>query len=249
MKNKEALLMSYKILSPYSERQLWEFNSNLIHLDFLASKISKKMHILDVGCGIGILALALVILGYNVDGVDKYIFQENNSYSADVGVLSLIWVKNNLKISNADISANSVATKYDVVISIATIEHQQYPKQFIQQLMDRVNNGGFVYLATPNVTHLLNRIRFLFGYPPLGNLKEFFDNGTVFVGHWREYSLAELKFFYQWSGLEIIETENIQSIRPRVFGIWGRGIYVNFFRLLSYVLPGMRDTNIIFGKK
>ena len=71
----------------------------------------------------------------------------------------------------------------------------------------------------------------------------------MFVGHWREYSLAELKFFYQWSGLEIIETENIQSIRPRVFGIWGRGIYVNFFRLLSYVLPGMRDTNIIFGKK
>lgn len=249
MKNKEALTMSYKILSPYSDRQLWEFNSNLIHLNFLTSRISKKMCILDVGCGIGILALALVILGYNIDGVDKFIFQGNNSYSADIGELSSIWSKNNLKISNADISADSVIAKYDVVISVAAIEHQQYPKQFIQQMMNKMDDGGYIYVATPNTAHLLNRIRFLFGRPLLGNLKEFFDNGTMFVGHWREYSLTELIFFFKWSGLEIIKSKNIQSVRPTMPSVYGRGVYVNFLRLLSYILPGMRDTNIIFGRK
>jgi len=35
MNNKEALRKSYEILSPYSDKQFWEFNNNLTHFNFL----------------------------------------------------------------------------------------------------------------------------------------------------------------------------------------------------------------------
>ena len=78
MTNKEILEKSYKILSPYSDAQLWEFNSNLIHLNLLTKNLSKDSTILDAGCGIGILALAIKLTGYKIDGADKYQFKESN---------------------------------------------------------------------------------------------------------------------------------------------------------------------------
>lgn len=251
MTNKEALIQAYKILSPYSNKQLWEFNNNLIHLNFLTRRVSKDQTIFDAGCGIGILALALTLLAYEVEGGDKYLFLSNNNFTADdIQGLGVIWEKHNLRITSKDIITDIFGKQYDIVVSVATIEHQQDPKEFLRKIASAVRKDGHIYIATPNISHLLNRIRFLFGRSPLsGNLESFFNQGKYFTGHWREYTLDELEQMFKLCGLKVVKAKNIQSMAPRLGMKNLREIYVNLFRLLAYLAPGAKDTNIVFGRK
>lgn len=253
MTNEQAFKRAIELISLYNPKAGWDFDSNLEHLNILTKYIPKNISIFDAGCGWGILALALTFLGYKVEGGDKYIFERENTYSIqDLEGIRKLWDEYGLKIKNMDILKDDVGKKYGAVISIATIEHQVNPKLFLSKLKEMVVDGGYIYIATPNITHLLNRIRFLFGKPPQGNLKEFFsvkDGGENFVGHFREYTLEDLKKMFEWSGIKIIEAKNKQAIKPKInFGKF-RDIYVNLLRLSAYFLPGTRDANIILGKK
>ena len=53
MDNAGALKKAYACLSPYADKQHWEFNNNLVHLDFITKYIPKTASLLDIGCGIG----------------------------------------------------------------------------------------------------------------------------------------------------------------------------------------------------
>lgn len=200
----------------------WDFDCNLEHLNIITKYIPKNVSIFDAGCGSGILDMALAFLGYDVRGGD-------------------------LK-TNFDILKDKLDRQYDAVINIAVIEHQTNLGLFVARLKDMVRDGGYIYIATPNPTHLLNRIRFLFGGPPMGNLKEWF-NSDNFTGHVREYTLAELKQMFEWAGIKIIEAKNKQVIKPKLNFKSFRNIYVNLFRFLAYFIPGTGDANVILGKK
>ncbi|OJI07341.1 hypothetical protein BK004_01250 [bacterium CG10_46_32] len=251
MNNKEALQKAYEILSPYSNKQRWELNNNLVHLRFITKHISKESSILDVGCGIGILDIALILLGYHVAGVDKYLFESNNSFSiSDIDGLKRIWESQGLSILPKDILQDDVLEMYGAVISIATIEHQKDPKRFLERILGVIRPGGFIYIATPNISHLLNRIRFLFGMSPMsGHLQNFFNRGELYEGHWREYTLGELRQIFVWVSILVVSSRNVQSMRPGFRALSPRSWYVSLFRVLSYVILGTRDTNIIIGKK
>ncbi|MDP3900372.1 MAG: methyltransferase domain-containing protein [bacterium] len=251
MTNEAALQKAYKTLSPYSDKQLWEFNNNLVHLNVLRPHLTPEQQIFDAGCGIGILALTLKFLGYNIEGGDKYLFLPDNDFAvAEIQNLQKIWEEQNLRITSRDILDDDLDKKYDVIISIATIEHQKEPKKFLEAMLRNLNENGLIYIATPNVSHLLNRIRGLFGRSQMsGHLENFFKRGDNFEGHWREYTLHELKVMFKWLGLEIAAAENIQSMKPELSFKNLRSVYVDLFRLLSRLLPGTRDTNIIIGRK
>ncbi len=251
MNNKEALQKAYQILSPFSDKQKWEFNNNLVHLNFLTKHIDKDKTIFDAGCGIGILDMALTLLEYKVEGGDKYLFATDSNFAVnDLEKLQEIWKKYELKITKKDILIDKIEQKYDVVTSIATIEHQRNPKEFLQNLKNVIKPEGHLYLATPNISHLLNRIRFLFGISPMsGHLATHFQQGEKFTGHWQEYTLSELEQLIEQSGLQTVIAKNVQSIQPRINFKSVREIYINLFRLVSYILPGTKDTNIILGKK
>lgn len=251
MVNKEALKKAYTLFSPYADKQAWEFNNNLVHLKFITKYIPKTASILDVGCGIGILDLALILLGYKVTGVDKYLFETNNSFSIDdLNGLRRIWEANGLVILSKDILRDNVAGQFGAVISIATVEHQKDPRRFLAGLLAPLSAGGIIYIATPNISHLLNRARFLFGFSPLsGHLEKWFKKGENFEGHWREYTVKELKQMFAWLNIAIIGARNKQSLRPNFKLTSLRSWYVGIFRLLAYLLPGTGDTNIIIGRK
>ncbi|MBI5045448.1 MAG: class I SAM-dependent methyltransferase [Candidatus Niyogibacteria bacterium] len=250
--NQKALRESYKALSPYSDKQRWEFNNNLVHLDFLTKKINKGTTILDAGCGIGILALALKILGYrNVSGVDKHLFNRDSQYYRGDAIrqLHMVWKKYGLLISEKDILNSKNSGIYDVVISVATIEHQKSPKKFMEGLIANLKKDGYLYIATPNLTHLLNRVRFLFNRAPLSNLQTFFEQGDTFDGHWREYTLNELYMMCEWLHMEVVVAKNVQSMRPQFAFVLNRDLYVNVFRFIACSYLGMGDTNIILARK
>jgi len=246
MTNREILEKSYEILSPFSDSKRWEFDGNLVHLDFLTKNLPKGSSILDAGCGIGILASALKIAGYDIEGADKYQFQAGafNAYQVkDIEELQKRWSKLHLKISSKDFLSDDMGKKYDVIVSIATIEHQSNPMFFFNGLISQLKSGGFLYMATPNVTNFPNRLRFLLGRSPVSNIDEFFMAGDDFSGHFREYTLDELVRMFELSGFKENIAINVQSMRPRF-----RLRLKDIFRLISLLFKGARDTNIVFGQ-
>ncbi|MEK7125711.1 MAG: class I SAM-dependent methyltransferase [Patescibacteria group bacterium] len=251
MTNYKTLQKAYEILSPYADKQRWEFHNNLVHLQYITQYIPKSATILDVGCGIGILDVALNLLGYRVSGVDKYVFEPNTSFSIDdIDGLKQIWKEQGLSILPKDILQDDIGQTYGAVVSIATIEHQKDPKRFLQHLLAAVEPGGLIYLATPNISHLLNRIRFVFGRSPMqAHLPNFFSRGENYEGHWREYTLDELATLFQQLDMKVFFKHNVQSMKPRFKLVSIRSWYVSVLRLLSVFVPGARDTNIIIGKK
>lgn len=246
MNSTEALKQSYRLLSSFSDNQQWEFNNNLVHLKFLIKYLKKTDKILDYGCGIGILSLALKLLGYNVKGEDKFIFSAGNNFSVvDLGRLKQIWENNNLLIGNE----SSNLGEFDVIISVAVIEHQSTPRLFLEKLSSRLKTNGLIYLATPNIANFLNRFRFFLGRAPLGNLKDFYHQAESFVGHWREYTLKEVKQMCEWAGLEVVKARTVQNQRPDwAIGKW-RIWHRNLFRILAYLIPEGGDANIIICRK
>ncbi len=250
MTHEQALATAYALLSPFSDKQRWEFHNNLLHLRFITRYFDQKEKLLDAGSGIGILTMALHLLGYRIEGMDKYVFQGHTVYHIDDQArLRSIWTRQGIQIIEKDLLTDEISEKYDGVISVAVIEHQKDPQKFLRSIIAPLRAGGQLYLATPNVTHLLNRLRFVCGRPPLGNLKEFFANGENFTGHWREYSLGELILFFQWMKLDIVMAKTLQSMKPSLRIKAPRDAYVNFFRLLGGILPGGGDANILIGKK
>lgn len=247
--NKQALLRAYALLTPYSDKARWEFNSHLNHLNLLTRNISKTATILDIGCGIGIAALSLRLLGYDVEGYDKFVFQENTSYAVnDLASLCKIWDQQGLQITPNDVFDNNHFTRqYDAVVSIATLEHQSCPRSFLEKVKRSARSGGLIYLSTPNIAHLLNRIRCFFGRPPLGNLQELFETDAKFVGHFREYTLEELMRMFTWLDIEIVFAKRVQDKKPK----WPRNlreIYVNLLRVVAVIFPKLGETNVIIGR-
>lgn len=249
MKTFDALKQAYAILSPYSDSQRWEFESNLFHLNYIIGRISKTDTVVDVGCGIGIFALTLKLLGFNVDGVDKYVFEGSNSYRVhDIENLKNIWRLQNLSITAGDAIQTRVNRTYDAVVSIAVIEHQPNLKSFMEGLKTYTKPGGYMYIATPNGVNFLNRFRVFFGRAPMGNIKEFFSSNPVFTGHWREYTVDELKIIARLAGLTAIDVGSAQTVKPHLTKNW-RKWHINLARLAGRLIPNTGDTNYVWAKK
>ena len=79
-------------------------------LNHISSKNTKKLEILDLGCGGGLVCEPLAKLGFNVTGID---FVENNIKAAKLHAS-----QNNLKINYyvQDIDDLSLKKKYDIII-------------------------------------------------------------------------------------------------------------------------------------
>lgn len=254
---KEALEEAFRALRPFSESDRWEFESHLRHIEFVLKALQTRQQatVIDVGCYIGIVPLALRILGVDVVGNDKYIFYPKEKGKAygfseqELGVLKQVWKKYGLHIDAHDVGKSLPEKEYDIVLSIATIEHQPYPKQFLEGVASFAKHGGIVYVATPNIAKFANRLRFLLGRPPMNNLEEFYANAHHFNGHWREYTCVELSTMARLSGLSVqsckawqMEPVKLKWRSPRK---WARGIA----RLCARVVPGTGDINVLIARK
>ena len=106
-------------------------------LDLISWKGKK---VLDVGCGTGEMASLIAKKGATVVGID---------YSPEAIALALSAHRHtNLEFRVADLK--QIKEKYDVIISLGTLEHTDNPFVTLRSLATHVKKGGSLILTCPN---------------------------------------------------------------------------------------------------
>ena len=106
----------------------------------------KKVKILDIGCGGGLLAEPMKKLGADVVGID--------ASDRNVKVAKLHAQKNNLDIKYFCTSPENFNTKmkFDVILNMEIVEHVKDVDLFLKSSSQLLKKGGIMFVATLNKT-------------------------------------------------------------------------------------------------
>ncbi len=106
----------------------------------------KKVKILDIGCGGGLLTEPMKKLGADVVGIDA---SERN-----IKIAKLHSKKNNLNIKYLCVSPENFITKekFDVILNMEIVEHVEDINLFLKSSSKLLKKGGIMFVATLNKT-------------------------------------------------------------------------------------------------
>ena len=110
------------------------------------SKPLKKIDILDIGCGGGLLSEPMNRLGANVTGIDASI---NN-----IKIAKLHAKKNKLNINYICTSPEKlkIKKKFDVILNMEIVEHVEDIDFFLKSCSKLLKRNGLMFVATINKT-------------------------------------------------------------------------------------------------
>jgi len=111
-----------------------------------SNKPFKKISILDIGCGGGLLSEPMSKLGANVVGID--------ASKKNIEVAKFHAKKNKLKIDYKVASPEKLKTqiKFDVILNMEIIEHVEDIDFFIKESSKLLKKNGIMFVATLNKT-------------------------------------------------------------------------------------------------
>ena len=106
----------------------------------------RKINILDIGCGGGLLSEPLSRLGANVTAID--------ASKKNISVAKFHAKKNNLKINYLCSSPEklSLNKKFDVILNMEIVEHVDDLNLFIKKSSKLLKKNGLMFVATLNKT-------------------------------------------------------------------------------------------------
>jgi len=106
----------------------------------------KKVRILDIGCGGGLLSEPMSRLGAEVTGID--------ASKKNIEVAKIHAQKNNLKIKYVWGSPDDYKTdtKFDVILNMEIIEHVEDVNFFLKSCSKLLKKNGIMFVATLNKT-------------------------------------------------------------------------------------------------
>ena len=122
-------------------------NSIIKHFKIKSStKSLRKINILDIGCGGGLLSEPMCRLGANVVGID--------ASNKNIEVAKFHAKKNNLKINYICSSPEKlrIGKKFDVILNMEIIEHVDDIDYFIKKSSQLLKKNGLMFVATLNKT-------------------------------------------------------------------------------------------------
>ena len=92
--------------------------------------------------------------------------------------------------------------RYDLIVLAEVLEHlYTAPRPVLRFLHEALKEGGILLLQTPNAASLPKRIKLLLGRNPYDPIREAPGN----PGHFREYTLPELRRLVAESGFAVLE--------------------------------------------
>ncbi len=115
-------------------------------IDRISNYLRNDMKVLDVGCGTGELLNAINSKVNEVIGIEL-----NKDF------VEFINKELNIKAYSKDISDIDFGKKkFDLIISIATLDHLQTPLKTLARIKDLLSHRGMAYIEVPNLSEALN---------------------------------------------------------------------------------------------
>lgn len=199
-----------------------------------------KVQILDIGCGVGSMALYFGSLGASVKGIDisQRAIDISNAARKQLGIKNVSFVKKFLQRGNE---------KYNMVIVSEVIEHIEDEKDFLGKISTQLKTGGLLYLTTPLKENLLYK---------LGFYKKF----DTEVGHLRRYTEKSIVNLLQRNGFQVLKSKRVEGPLRNLLFTTRFGFLIRFIRgplvsifhwldSLSIKLFGATDILVLAKKK
>ena len=183
-------------------------------IDLNDEKPLKKLKILDIGCGGGLLCEPLCRLGANLTGIDA---SKNN---IEVAKIHSKEMNLNIKYIHSSPENLNFNEKFDVILNMEVVEHVADVNLFIKNCSQLINKNGIMFVATINK-----------------NLKSyvFAILGAEYILRWLPIGTHDWDKFLTPEELEIIATNNNFKIEDTV------GMN---FNLLSKKWSQSKDTSV-----
>lgn len=217
--------------------------------------------VLDVGAAPGHMSVTLAEAGYNVTGIvmnlDEYWEPDQRQFARQFQEASVAIVRADIANEPFPLPDKS----FDTVLFTEVLEHiGTFPLNVMKEIFRVLAPGGIMILTTPNVWHLSNRIRCIFGKTPFVSLEDMISL-PVHMRHSREYKKAEVETLVTMGGFEIVRSEY------RNWHLWvtmnpETSRFENRFRLISWhqlgkllinpikmIIPCVRDSILIVARR
>ena len=138
----------FKPLHKFNPIRIKYIKDNIIKNFKLNSTIKplKKINILDIGCGGGLLTEPMCRLGANVVGIDAS--QKN------IDIAKFHAKKNGLKINYLCTTPEDlkIKKKFDVILNMEIVEHVENVNFFLKKSSELLKKNGLMFIATLNKT-------------------------------------------------------------------------------------------------
>jgi 2-polyprenyl-6-hydroxyphenyl methylase / 3-demethylubiquinone-9 3-methyltransferase len=120
---------------------------NPIRLQFITNHVSlQDKHVLDIGCGGGILAEAMAKAGANITAIDAS--KENISTASEHASENKLEL--NYLVSTAEAFSETNQRKFDLITCMELLEHVPDPASIIQACSRMSKPGGHIIFSTIN---------------------------------------------------------------------------------------------------
>lgn len=209
----------------------------------------EQLHILDFGTGEGDMAVFI-----------KQHFPQHHVVAADILISQA--VKEKLVGAGVDLFQRKIKLEqnqrlsiesncFDVILFLEVLEHVLADPVHIFSEINRILKiGGYLFLTTPNIAQLFNRVMLLFGKQPQLYLSSLRYGHKLGRGHFREWTMDEL--LYLLSHTFRIEKHAYLTSMGTGGLVKERKLYRILYypyRLLCIMKPSFRNTIAIICQK
>jgi 2-polyprenyl-3-methyl-5-hydroxy-6-metoxy-1,4-benzoquinol methylase len=180
-----------------------ELDKGAIH-ETVLNLISEERRglLLDAGAGSGALSLELRKMGFDVVAADIA-----HDFKAKEIEDSIEFV-----LCDLDKNAPFKTGTFDIVVSAEVAEHTENPWYFLGELSNALKVGGKLYLTTPNVHSIHQRINFLLSKPFYAFAKEDFERNK----HMTPILFWNLERMLNIAGFEIEKVTFNRAFFPKI---------------------------------
>jgi 2-polyprenyl-3-methyl-5-hydroxy-6-metoxy-1,4-benzoquinol methylase len=221
--------------------------------------------VLDVGGGKGRITTLLGELGFECVNIDKMFLDEkveNVSGEPLIPLLQSYCAEKGVKTIGRDVLLEGVPypdQTFDLTICSEVIEHlPNSPKPMLAEIYRTLLPGGWLILTTPNIVSLQNRWKAVLGqsihsdFVPFYKMERGYPAGTVYGGHIREYTLAEVEQMLRWEGFKIIKSKTCDFRAKTKFHdllrSWRHG-RIGLKIILKKILPEVGQHIVVLARK
>ncbi len=157
--------------------------------------------ILEVGCSDGSFINFLKKDGFSVYGMDISKKAVEKASCLNLNVIQ----------GDAEQGIKFPDNFFNIVIASEVIEHLYDTDYFLQELYRVTKDRGYLFLSTPNLVSIKNRLRILFGLYP--NYSEY-RVGPGMAGHIRSYTPRTLKKQLTLNGWQVLQITSPNFLCP-----------------------------------